>query len=129
MNLLRIKETCLYIKDLQKTRCFYSDQLGLPVLSIVEGRHIFFKAGESVLLCFIAEKTLNEMVLPIHGASGIIHFAFEVTNEAYEATSQHIRDAGIEILHEHSWPNGLRSFYFHDPDMNLVEIIEEGLWG
>ncbi|HEX8331230.1 MAG TPA: VOC family protein [Segetibacter sp.] len=129
MNILRIKETCIYVTDLQRTKRFYADLLALPVISLVEERHVFFKAGESVLLCFIADKTLQEKLLPPHGASGTIHFALEVTKDEYEGTLQQVKCSGIEILHEHTWKANLRSFYFHDPDMNLVEIIEEGLWG
>jgi len=128
MNIARIKETCIYVTDLHATKQFYSYQLGLPLISLVEGRHVFFKAGESVLLCFVADKTRQEKELPPHGASGSIHFAFEVKREEYDDALQKIKDAGIAILHEHVWKDKLRSFYFHDPDQNLVEVIEEGLW-
>ena len=128
MNILRIKETCIYVTDLVRTRDFYSGTLGLPLISLVEGRHVFFKAGESVLLCFIADETMKKTELPQHGASGIIHFAFEVSAGGYESTLKKIEKEGVVILHKHSWKGGLSSFYFHDPDGNLVEIIEEGLW-
>jgi catechol 2,3-dioxygenase-like lactoylglutathione lyase family enzyme len=128
MNIARIKETCIYVTDLQATKQFYSYQLGLPLISFVEGRHVFFKAGQSVLLCFVADKTLHEKELPPHGAAGSVHFAFEVPRQDYVAALQTIKDAKITILHEHVWKDELRSFYFHDPDGNLVEIIEEGLW-
>lgn len=128
MNITRIKETCLYIKDLDATEAFYHAKLGLPLISKVAGRHIFFRAGESVLLCFIAEKTEQEKSLPPHGARGSVHFAFEVEKEEYDKALHKIRREHIPVLHEHTWGTGLRSFYFHDPDENLVEIIEEGLW-
>lgn len=128
MNILRIKETCIYVTDLLQTKAFYANVLGLPVISMVEGRHIFFRAGDSVLLCFIAEKTLQEMELPAHGAAGPIHFAFEVARVEYDQAVQKIEAAGIAILHHHGWKGGLRSFYFHDPDGNVLEVIEEGIW-
>ena len=128
MKISRIKETCIYVSDLQRTKAFYAEELGLPVISMVPDRHIFFRAGESVLLCFIASQTENEKELPPHGARGSIHFAFETDSEAYASALQQLKAAGITILHEHTWKAGLRSFYFHDPDKNLVEIIEEGIW-
>lgn len=128
MNIRRIKETCIYVTDLQRTKEFYAGTLGLPLISLVEGRHVFFRAGESVLLCFMAEATKQEKELPPHGASGVIHFAFEVVREDYDAALQKLTTAGIPILHEHTWKGSLRSFYFHDPDGNLLEVIEEGLW-
>jgi catechol 2,3-dioxygenase-like lactoylglutathione lyase family enzyme len=128
MNIRRIKETCIYVSDLERTRNFYVGQLGLELISLVKDRHVFFRAGESVLLCFIADKTLQEKELPPHGATGSIHFAFEVSREVYNATLEMIKSKDITILHQHTWKRELRSFYFHDPDNNLVEIIEEELW-
>ena len=128
MNIRRIKETCIYVTDLQRTKTFYTKTLGLPLISLAEGRHVFFRAGESVLLCFIAAATEAEKELPPHGASGAIHFAFEVARREYDAALQKLKNDGVPILHEHIWKTGLRSFYFHDPDGNLLEVIEEGLW-
>jgi len=128
MHISRIKETCIYISDIEKTKQFYHNKLGLSVISVVPGRHIFFRAGESVLLCFIAEQTEKEKVLPPHGAFGRIHFAFEVPGSEYENALQKMQEQSIQVIHQHTWPNGIRSFYFSDPDGNLVEFIEEGLW-
>lgn len=128
MKISRIKETCIYVRDLEATRDFYVDRIGLQLISLARGRHVFFRAGESVLLCFLAAETEKETALPPHGAHGSVHFAFEVPKEEYGPALQKLKDAAVGILHEHTWPNGLRSFYFHDPDGNLAEIIEEGLW-
>ncbi len=128
MNIARIKETCIYVKDLEKTKDFYAGKMMLEIISHVKERHIFFRAGESVLLCFIAAVTEKETILPPHGSRGCIHFAFEVSASDYTEILQKMKDAGITILHEHCWDKNIRSFYFHDPDLNLVEIIEEGLW-
>jgi catechol 2,3-dioxygenase-like lactoylglutathione lyase family enzyme len=128
MRISRIKETCIYVTDLEVTKQFYHGMLGLPLISLAAGRHVFFRAGESVLLCFMAEQTKKEKDLPPHGAVGSIHFAFEVERQEYAGAFEKVKQNGIEILHEHKWKNGLHSFYFHDPDKNLVEIIEEGIW-
>ena len=128
MKIVSIKETCIYVNDLEKTQDFYTRKLGLPLISLVKNRHLFFKAGSSVLLCFIANETQKETELPPHGAQGSIHFAFAVSNKDYNDALIQIKNAGIYILHEHLWQRGIRSFYFHDPDNNLVEIIEQELW-
>ncbi len=92
MNISRIKETCIYITDLARTNDFYSEKLGLELIAIVKDRHIFFRAGESVLLCFIAAKTEKETELPPHGARGNIHFAFEVEKKKYDIALQKIKE-------------------------------------
>ena len=128
MNIVSIKETCIYVNDLERTQDFYHSKLGLPLISFIKNRHVFFKAGSSVLLCLIAEETQKRNELPSHGAKGSIHFAFEVCKEEYDEALTQIKTAGIPILHQHVWKGGIRSFYFHDPDHHLVEIIEQNLW-
>lgn len=128
MNFISIKETCIYVEDLGRTKEFYSNKLGLPLISFVAGRHLFVRAGNSVLLCFLSSTTEKEKKLPPHGAYGVIHFAFEVSKNEYPSALQQIKNSDIKILHEHSWKNSLQSFYFNDPDGHLVEIIEQGLW-
>jgi len=127
MRFTRIKETCIYVKDLDRTEEFYRGRLGLELIAWAEGRHIFFRAGESVLLCFIAGQTMKEETLPAHGARGSVHFAFEVEPGDYDRVKKEL-SAKIDIVHEQEWKYGLRSFYFHDPDMNLVEVVMRGLW-
>jgi catechol 2,3-dioxygenase-like lactoylglutathione lyase family enzyme len=34
----------------------------------------------------------------------------------------------VEILEERTWDNGVRSFYFHDPAGNVLEIADGDLW-
>ncbi|MGI9543750.1 MAG: VOC family protein [Cyclobacteriaceae bacterium] len=128
MEINKIKETCLYVKDLNATRHFYESTLSFPVIGTRKGRHVFFRAGTSVLLCFIPEITKAEQELPPHYAIGPQHIAFEVPKEAYTAWKEKITLAGVKIIHEQSWNDQLQSFYFHDPDGNLLEIIPEGMW-
>jgi catechol 2,3-dioxygenase-like lactoylglutathione lyase family enzyme len=129
MKFRQIKETCLYVTDLEQTRAFYEDQLGLPLIGLAEGRHVFFHAGTSVLLCFLPEITRKDDKLPPHYGFGKMHLAFECEQPDYEAWKSKIADAGIAIIQEAEWRNGLKSFYFRDPDNHLLEIVEIGIWG
>ena len=94
MKINTIKETCLYIKDIEKTFQFYHGLLKLPVIGRVEGRHVFFRAGDSVLLCFISEATAKEVQLPPHHGSGSLHLAFEVDPIDYEEEKEKNQGAG-----------------------------------
>lgn len=129
MKFNSIKETALYVKDLNNTRAFYHGKLGFEEIGYKEGRHIFFRVGTSVLLCFLAEASLAEDDLPPHGATGTIHIAFEVFPEEYQSRKEEILGHEIEIIKSQSWPHGLESFYFLDPDGHLLEVVPEGLWG
>lgn len=128
LHFTRIKETCLYVKDLDRTKEFYHGKLGLKVIGYAKNRHVFFGVGDSVLLCFISETTKNESELPPHFGSGNLHFAFETANELYDAWKEKIKSEGISIEHEATWNGNLKSFYFRDPDEHLVEIVMEGIW-
>ena len=128
MQFIQIKETSLYVFSLENSKSFYNGLLGLEIISEAPGRHIFFRAGTSILLCFLKEATLSDKTLPPHGGSGQIHIAFEVEIENYEQARKEIQLKGIKIEHEHTWPGGFKSFYFRDPDDHLLEIVQVGMW-
>jgi catechol 2,3-dioxygenase-like lactoylglutathione lyase family enzyme len=128
MDILQVKETCLYVEDLNRTQTFYEKVLGLSLISKKAGRHVFFNAGTSVLLCFIPESTRAEVKLPPHWAKGPAHLAFEVSRVEYRDWKEKITNAGVEIIHEHNWGDDFHSFYFHDPDGHVLEIVQEGMW-
>lgn len=128
MHVSQIKETALYVQDLDRTEAFYSGKLKLKVIGRSEGRHIFFRAGSSVLLCFIAEATKEDEHIPAHYGEGHLHIAFEVPKEDYEATKADIQSAGIAIEHEQVWSEEYRSLYFRDPDGHSLEIVPQGMW-
>lgn len=128
MKINFIKETCLYVSNLHNTRAFYEGKLGFTLINLTEGRHIFFRAGKSVLLCFLPEATKEDTHLPAHYGSGKLHLAFEVPKKEYEEWKEKIKRLGIEIIHEEPWHDGFLSFYFHDPDGHVLEIVQEGMW-
>lgn len=128
MQINQIKETSLYVEDLERTEQFYSGKLNLEVIGKSEGRHIFFRAGSSVLLCFIAEATRRDENLPAHFGEGNLHIAFEVPKEQYEEVKAEVQSSGIQIEHEQEWGKEFRSFYFRDPDGHSLEIVAEGMW-
>ena len=129
MKILQIKETCFYSRDLNRVREFYHGKLGLPVISEVSGKHIFFRAGTSVLLCFNPDDSSQKESPPAHYAEGPIHFAFEVESGAYDETKKELESKEIKIVDEVKWPGGGSSFYFLDPFGNVVEVLpERGIW-
>lgn len=126
MNVTQVKEVCLYVDDLYKAECFYHDLLQFPVISKVLGRHIFFRVGTTVLLCFIPDVTKQENTLPPHWAYGQQHIAFEVDD--YPTCKMELVSAGIRITHTQDWPNNKESAYFDDPFGHVLEIVPKGLW-
>ncbi len=128
MEIKKIKETCLYVTDLAASKAFYEGKLGFELIGEVKNRHVFFRAGASVLLCFISEVSKKSTALPPHFGAGQLHVAFEVAKDQYEPWKQLVKDAGIAVEQEFDWGGGYLSFYFRDPDQHLLEIVMEGMW-
>ncbi len=128
MQITQIKETCLYIKDLERAKSFYSGLLDLPIITYVPDKLIFFRSGSSVLLCFNPEYTKSQNVPPAHFAFGKQHIAFEVKASDYESAKDELVQKRIEITYEHEWPTGKYSAYFEDPEGHVLEIVPTGLW-
>jgi len=124
-----IKESALYVQDLDITERFYAHIMQLPVISKVAHAHVFFRAGNSILLCFIAEHSKKKTAIPPHFGEGNLHFALECKEGDYAAWKQLIEKNGILIEKEVVWPTQKKSFYFRDPDNHSVEIAEKGIWG
>ena len=129
MNITHIKETCLYFKDLSLAKEFYHGVLGFSIISDVPGKHIFFRVGTSVLLCFNPEESSRKEHPPAHFGDGNYHLAFEVRAEEYEGHKQELMTKGIRIMDKVIWETGQESFYFEDPAHHVLEIVPEGIWG
>jgi catechol 2,3-dioxygenase-like lactoylglutathione lyase family enzyme len=122
-----IKETGIYIDDLDSAEKFYKKVFGLEPFTKREGRHIFYKIGDTILLIFNPKATIAEHFLPPHGTSGSGHIAFEIEPEDVELWREHLKKCGVEILKETSFGGGI-SLYFRDPGNNLLELITRGSW-
>ena len=132
MKFTKIVETCIYSSKLKEMKDFYMNKLGLDFVSEENGRHVFLKAGKSMLLIFNPESTLNDSisVFPIHGAitpPSIVHFALEINTADYEKWKDLLSKKQINIEKELKIGNS-RSVYFRDPSGNVVELITENAW-
>jgi catechol 2,3-dioxygenase-like lactoylglutathione lyase family enzyme len=122
-----VLETVLYFSDQERTEAFYSETLGLRLLDREPGRSLFYRVGAGVLLLFLPSATRPGGTLPSHGATGPVHVCFRVPAEDYDAWKDRIDERGLVVLREVDWPKW-RSFYFHDPDRNLLEIADAYIW-
>jgi catechol 2,3-dioxygenase-like lactoylglutathione lyase family enzyme len=67
-------------------------------------------------------------IIPPHGGSGSLHFAFAIRAEDVRAWEQRLADAGIAIESRVRWELGGESLYFRDPDNHLLELATPGTW-
>jgi catechol 2,3-dioxygenase-like lactoylglutathione lyase family enzyme len=129
-----VLEAALYADDLDAARRFYGGVLGLEEIAAQEGRHVFFRAGTSVLLIFRAEASRrppgpDALPVPPHGAEGAGHACLTVAEADLPALADHLTASGIEIESDFTWPHGPRSIYVRDPAGNSVEFAAPALWG
>jgi len=123
----KVVETGVYVTDLDAAREFYTNVVGLELYTEEKNRHVFLKAGKSMLLIFRAEATLNERRLPPHGATGVQHFAFEIEGKDFDYWKRRLAEKGVPVEREVDWGRA-RSVYFRDPSNNVVELITKGNW-
>ena len=122
-------EAALYVDDLDRAEAFYRDILGMEVLGKEAGRHVFFRAGQAVLLLFNPETTRKEGPFPVHGTQGPGHAALAISADSLDRWRTRLEEQGIAIEKEITWPRGGKSLYFRDPAGNLIELVTPGVWG
>lgn len=128
-RLSRILETVLYCRDDTRDEMirFYDLVLGLLENRVSEG---IYRLSNGMLLLFNADRSAIQSSPPPHGTTGRSHTCFVAPDGAYDAWKSWIRQAAVEIIEEIEWtpPLSGRSFYFHDPAGNVLEIADSDIW-
>ena len=130
-----ILESALYVDDLDKAEEFYGETLGLTRIAKAEGRHVFFRCGDGVLLLFNVDATEvppsagARLPVPPHGTRGPGHLCFRASGEEIEAWQRDLEQKGVTVEADFEWPNGGRSIYFRDPAGNSLEFAQARIWG
>jgi catechol 2,3-dioxygenase-like lactoylglutathione lyase family enzyme len=121
----RVLETVLYFApgEEEAMERFYGETLGLP-----RGAGRAVRLGDGLLLLFDRETALRKESPPPHGTTGAAHVGFAAAPGDYDAWREHLAAEGIATIQELTWEHGLRSFYFHDPAGNVLEIAEGDMW-
>lgn len=117
---MKMKNPLIVVKDIQKSKDFYREVLGLRVISDL-GANVVLTGG----LALQSEESWKTFIgkdVSFGGNAGEIYFEednFDNFAERLEKIN------GIEYVHsvkEHSW--GQRVVRFYDPDKHIIEIGE-----
>lgn len=117
---MKMKNPLIVVKDIQKSKDFYREVLGLRVISDL-GANVVLTGGLA-LQSEESWKTFIGKEVSFGGNAGEIYFEednFDNFAERLEKIN------GIEYVHsvkEHSW--GQRVVRFYDPDKHIIEIGE-----
>jgi catechol 2,3-dioxygenase-like lactoylglutathione lyase family enzyme len=110
------------VKDLDRSEKFYTEVLGMEKLR--RNNHmVFMRSGGT---CFVLTYSENE-INPNKGLAHDIHHAFTVTPQEYDRAKSFLPTKGVTIFKEEDRTHGTfrgRSAYFHDPDRNVIEIMD-----
>ncbi len=133
----RLHHTAYVTKDMEATRHFYEDILGLPLVATwcesdeLFGKvrtycHCFFGIGDGGALAFFqfADKEDEELFVPDIPSTPFVHLALNVDDEFQAAVEKRIKDAGLEATYvlEHGY---CRSVYVVDPNGMTVEFTND----
>jgi catechol 2,3-dioxygenase-like lactoylglutathione lyase family enzyme len=130
MNATNVLETCLYVDDLSRAERFYVDTLGLQFVSRQEGRHVFLRCGQRMVLLFnpLGSRE-SDGQFPPHGSFGGGHVAFGVREAELPDWERWLGQHNVAIEQTIVWPEGGKSLYFRDPAGNSLELATPRIWG
>lgn len=131
LSISSVFESVLYSTDLIASRHFYSDLLGLRLLSENELMLVFLVETGHYLLIFNPElSSRSGRLVPSHGSLGPGHIAFKLAPTELDRWREYLSEKDIPIESEVEWDEGRRgrSIYVRDPSNNSVEFAPPQLW-
>ena len=113
--------TLIAVTDMEKSKAFYRDVLGLAVTADF-GANVTL-AGVVVLQTM---ETWKELIqndeITLHNCASELYFE----ESDMDAFLSHLQNCGVSYVHpplEHSW--GQRAVRFYDPDHHIIEVGED----
>ena len=110
------------VSDTVKSEAFYTEILGLEVVqSNHERGMVFLDSGGDCLILARVEAPISTV------RQHDVHHAFIVDHDDYKDALKTLQGSGVEILYTEDRQNGAVNgprAYFHDPDSNVLEIID-----
>ena len=128
-----VLETSLYVRDLERSRAFYTSLFGFPVLLQDDRFCALSVSGSQVLLLFRKDASVNPVTtsggtIPPHGGEGQLHLAFAIGRDELDAWERRLQSQEAPIESRVSWKRGGKSLYLRDPDGHLLELATPGVW-
>ncbi len=112
------------VSDLDRSLKFYTEILGMTLIR--KYQHMaFLRCGTDDRITILGK---TDATHPDNGNATVIHHAFSVDSDKYGAALEFVQAQGIEVIFEEDRPSpatiaGPR-FYIHDPDRNVIEVID-----
>ena len=117
---LGIRHVALNVRDVQKSLHFYSDILGMKLEWMPDPDNAYLTSGQDNL----ALHKLSEEAAP--STNQLVHHIGILVKlpEDVDKWAARLRAHGISLAQQpKTHRDGARSFYFHDPDGLLIQLI------
>jgi catechol 2,3-dioxygenase-like lactoylglutathione lyase family enzyme len=125
MKISKIDHLVLTVTDIEKTASFYVSVLGMVKEVFGDGRIALKCGSQKINLHELGKEFEPKANKPTPGSADLCF----ITHTPLDDAMAHVKRCGIEIIEgpvERTGTNGpLRSFYFRDPDQNLIEVANE----
>jgi len=122
MNMERLDHFVLTVRDLEAACRFYSQVLGMEVVTFGQGRKALQFGNQKINLHEYGKEFEPKAHLPVPGSADLCF----ITAEPLEEVIRELGNHGIPIVEGPVPRTGargrIRSVYVRDPDLNLVEI-------
>ena len=118
----RLDHLVLTVADIDATIAFYAHVLGMTAVTFGEGRRALAFGAQKINLHRAGREFEPKARTPTPGSADVCF----VTLTPLDAAMAHVRSCGVEIelgpVERTGATGPMRSFYFRDPDGNLVEV-------
>ncbi len=122
MNINRLDHLVLTVKDIQTTVDFYVSVLGMEREEFGAGRLALKYGNQKINLHQVGKEFEPKADRPTSGSADLCF----ITDVPLEKAMAHVRSKGVEIIEGPVARTGaigpINSFYFRDPDLNLIEV-------
>jgi catechol 2,3-dioxygenase-like lactoylglutathione lyase family enzyme len=125
MKISKLDHLVLTVADLETTASFYASVLGMEKEVFGDGRIALKCGSQKINLHELGKEFEPKAGKPAPGSADLCF----ITQTPLDDAMAHVRRCGVEIIEgpvEKTGANGpIRSFYFRDPDDNLIEVANE----
>ena len=117
---LGLRHVALNVRDVRKSLDFYSTVLGMTVEWMPDEDNAYLTSGQDNLaLHRLPPGSEPGQVQMVHHIGFVVRHADDV-----DVWAQRVRSHGVRLAQEpKTHRDGARSFYFHDPDGLLIQLI------
>ena len=122
MNIDRLDHLVLTVQDIEATVRFYVSVLGMEKEEFGAGRVALRFGRQKINLHQAGREIEPKADRPTPGSADLCF----ITETPLEEAMEHVRSRGVPVLEGPVARTGatgaIRSFYFRDPDLNLIEV-------